>query len=81
MTDEMGHQLPTIQYHGLTREEIVQAVEHFYDRYYFRPRIIFRIVRRAAFNGHERRRLYKEAKEFLQLREIRKDFVSAQHSR
>src|SRR3989454_4217421 len=42
MTDEMGHQLPTIQYPGLTREEIVQAVEHFYDRYYFRPRIIFR---------------------------------------
>ena len=47
MTDEMGHQLPTIQYPGLTREEIVQAVEHFYDRYYFRPRIIFRIVRRV----------------------------------
>ncbi len=81
MTDEMGHQLPTIQYPGLTREEIVQAVEHFYDRYYFRPRIIFRIVRRAAFNGHERRRLYKEAKEFLQLRAKRKEFVSAQPSR
>lgn len=81
MTDEMGHQLPTIHYPGLTREEIVQAVEHFYDRYYFRPRIIFRIVRRAAFNGHERKRLYKEAKEFLQLRAKRKEFVQAQASR
>jgi hopanoid biosynthesis associated radical SAM protein HpnJ len=81
MTDDMGHQLPVIQYPGLSREEIVQAVEHFYDRYYFRPRIIFRIVRRAAFNGHERRRLYKEAKEFLQLRAKRKEFVAAQASR
>lgn len=81
MTDEMGHQLPVIQYPGLSREEIVQAVEHFYDRYYFRPRIIFRIVRRAAFNSHERKRLYKEAKEFLQLRAKRKEFVATQASR
>ncbi|HVG21781.1 MAG TPA: radical SAM protein, partial [Blastocatellia bacterium] len=81
MTDEMGHQLPVIQYPGLSREEIVQAVEHFYDRYYFRPRIIFRIVRRAVFNSHERKRLYKEAKEFLQLRAKRKEFVATQASR
>jgi radical SAM superfamily enzyme YgiQ (UPF0313 family) len=81
MTDEMGHQLPTIQYPGLSRKEIVAAVEHFYDRYYFRPRIIFRIVRRAFFNSHERRRLYKEAREFLQLRAKRKEFVTTQGSR
>jgi hopanoid biosynthesis associated radical SAM protein HpnJ len=81
MTDEMGHQLPVLKYPSLTREEIVQAVEDFYDRYYFRPRIIFRIVRKAAFNGHERKRLYKEAKEFLQLRAKRKEFVAAQASR
>src|SRR5215475_1061223 len=78
MTDEMGHQLPVIKYPGLTREEIVQAVEHFYDRYYFRPRIVFRIVRGALFSSRERRRLYKEAKEFLQLRSKRKQFVAAQ---
>jgi hopanoid biosynthesis associated radical SAM protein HpnJ len=81
MIDDVGHQLPVIQYPGLTREEIVQAVENFYDRYYFRPRIIFRIVRKAAFNGHERKRLYKEAKEFLQLRSKRKQFVATQASR
>lgn len=81
MTDDVGHQLPVIQYPGLSREEIVQAVEHFYDRYYFRPRIIFRIVRKAVFNGHERKRLYKEAKEFLALRSKRKEFVATQASR
>jgi hopanoid biosynthesis associated radical SAM protein HpnJ len=81
MTDDVGHQLPVIQYPGLSREEIVQAVEQFYDRYYFRPRIIFRIVRKAVFNGHERKRLYKEAKEFLALRSKRKAFVATQASR
>ena len=53
-------------------------MERFYDRYYFRPRIIFRIVRRALFNAPERRRLYKEAREFLQLRSKRKAFVATQ---
>jgi len=78
MTDDLGHQLPNFQYPGLTRKEIVQAVEDFYARYYFRPRIVFRIVRRAIFDGRERRRLYKEAKEFFQLRAKRKKFVNLQ---
>jgi len=75
MTDELGHQLPNIQYPGLTRKEIVEAVEDFYARYYFRPRIVFRIVRRALFDSVERRRLYREAKEFFKLRARRKGFV------
>ena len=78
MTDELGHQLPNLEYPGLSRREIVQAVEHFYDRYYFRPKVVFRIVRRAAFDQNERRRLYKEAKEFLQLRARRRRFARAQ---
>jgi hopanoid biosynthesis associated radical SAM protein HpnJ len=80
MTDELGHQLPNLQYPGLSREEIVEAVENFYARYYFRPRIIFRIVRRAVFDGCERKRLYKEAREFFQLRAKRKKFVHSQQT-
>lgn len=76
MTDELGHQLPNIQYPGLTRKEIVEAVENFYARYYFRPGIVFRIVRRALFDARDRRRLYREAKEFFQLRAKRKSFVN-----
>ncbi len=75
MTDDQGHQLPNYQYPGLSREEIVKAVEDFYARYYFRPRIIFRIVHRALFDGSERRRLYQEAKEFFRLRAKRKRFI------
>jgi hopanoid biosynthesis associated radical SAM protein HpnJ len=78
MTDELGHQLPNLEYPGLSRKEIVKAVEYFYDRYYFRPRIVFRIVRRALFTHTERKRLYKEAKEFLRLRARRKQFARAQ---
>ena len=75
MTDEQGHQLPNFQYPNLSREEILKSVEDFYARYYFRPKIIFRIVGRALFSGSDRRRLYKEGKEFLRLRSKRKDFI------
>jgi hopanoid biosynthesis associated radical SAM protein HpnJ len=80
MTDELGHQLPNIRYPGLSRKEIVEAVEKFYARYYFRPGIIFRIVRRSIFDARDRRRLYKEAREFFQLRAKRKIFVKTQAS-
>jgi hopanoid biosynthesis associated radical SAM protein HpnJ len=81
MYDEFGHQMPNIQYPDLSRHEIVDAVERFYGRYYFRPRIIFRILRKAVFDGNERRRIFKEAKEYLALRSKRKSFVkSAENS-
>ncbi len=77
MADELGHQLPNLQYPGLSREEIVEAVEYFYGRYYFRPRIVFRILRRALWDHDERTRLFREAKEYLQLRAKRKRFSRA----
>jgi hopanoid biosynthesis associated radical SAM protein HpnJ len=77
MTDEGGHQLPVFQYPGLNRKEIMQAVQQFYDRYYFRPHVIYRILRRAIFNSHDRHRIYVEAKEFLKVRAKRKQFVHA----
>jgi len=78
MTDETGHQLPNIIYPGLDRGELVDSVERFYGEYFFRPRVIWRIVRKAVFNGEERRRLTKEAREYLALRSKRKKFVSAE---
>jgi len=75
MTDQQGHQLPNFRYPNLSREEILKSVEDFYARYYFRPKIIFRIVGRALFSGNDRRRLYKEGREFLRLRSKRKDFI------
>ncbi len=80
MTDESGHQLPHLEYPGLTRAEMMQAVEHFYDKYYFRPRVVARIVKKAVFNSKERRRLYKEAREYMTLRSKRKQFIASQQA-
>ena len=41
----------------------------------FRPKVAFRLVRKAIFNNEERKRLYKEAREYLALRAKRKRFV------
>jgi hopanoid biosynthesis associated radical SAM protein HpnJ len=78
MTDEVGHQLPNVIYPGLDRGQLVDWVERFYGEYFFRPRVVWRIVRKAIFNGEERRRLTKEAREYLALRAKRKRFVAEQ---
>ena len=80
MIDEGGHQLPHMEYPGLSRAEMMQAVEYFYDKYYFRPRVVARIVKKAVFNSKERRRLYKEAREYLSLRSKRKEFIANQQA-
>jgi radical SAM superfamily enzyme YgiQ (UPF0313 family) len=71
MSDAMGHQLPHLEYPGLGREEMMAAVNRFYDSYYLRPRVAWRIVRKALWNAHERKRLYEEAVAYLRLRSER----------
>ena len=75
MVDAGGHQLAHIEYPGLPRDYVMEMVHRFYDEYYFRPKAIFRIVRKAAFDSVERRRLYKEAKAFLKLRAQRNRYA------
>jgi hopanoid biosynthesis associated radical SAM protein HpnJ len=76
MTDEVGHQLPKVIYPGLDEAELVEWVERFYGEYYFRPRVIWRVVSKAIFNKHYRQRLTKEAKEYMALRKKRRKFVA-----
>jgi len=79
MTDETGHQLPNVIYPGvLDGADLMEWVERFYSEYYFRPKAAWRIVRKAIFHGPERRRLYKEAREYLALRRQRKRFIASQ---
>ena len=54
---------------------IMEMVHRFYDEYYFRPKAAFRIVRKAAFDSGDRKRLYKEAKAFLKTRAMRNKWV------
>jgi radical SAM superfamily enzyme YgiQ (UPF0313 family) len=71
IADGGGHQLPHIEYPGLPLEEMMAAVNRFYDSYYFRPRVVWRIVRDSLWDAHERKRLYTEAVEYLRVRSER----------
>ena len=75
MVDDMGHQMVQIAYPDLPATEILEAVHHFYDEYYFRPKAAYRILRKAFFDNSERKRLYKEARTFLKLRAQRHKWV------
>jgi hopanoid biosynthesis associated radical SAM protein HpnJ len=78
IVDDRGHQLPKVIYPGLDEAELMDWVERFYGEYYFRPRVIWRVVRKAIFDGHERKRLTKEAREYMALRARRKKFIADQ---
>ena len=81
MSDDQGHQLPNVIYPGILDEaEMVEWVERFYGEYYFRPKAAWRIVRKAMFDSNDRKRLYKEAREYLTLRAKRKKFVADKKS-
>jgi radical SAM superfamily enzyme YgiQ (UPF0313 family) len=72
VTDINGHQLPHLEYPGLSREYMVDSVNRFYDSYYLRPRVAWRIVRESLWDAHERKRLFHEAVDFLKLRHDRR---------
>src|SRR5579883_1276409 len=75
MSDADGHQLPHIEYPGLGTAQMMDAVNRFYDEYYFRPRVVWRITRNALWNSDERKRLFHEGVEFLRLRAERLKFA------
>ena len=64
----------------MNRGELVDWVERFYGEYYFRPKAAWRVVKKAIVNN-DVPRLYKEAKEYLSLRQKRKRFVKDQREK
>ncbi len=76
MVDHGGHQVAHIEYPGLPADYVMEMVHRFYDEYFiYRPKMWVPIVAKAMFNGEERKRLFKEAKEFLKLRSARNKAV------
>ena len=65
LLDESGYQKCTIKYPGLSNDEIYGAVERFYRSFYFRPRYIFKAVRKMMGSREECKRLLKEGGQFL----------------
>ncbi len=77
VADGDGHQLPHIEMPGLSRQDMMAGLNRFYDEYYFRPRVIWRLTKEALWDADERKRLYREARSFLQLRSERLKYAKA----
>ncbi len=71
--DDTGHQSCVIDYPHLSNKEIFDAVETFYNKFYFRPKYILRSIGRMIINGEERRKLLKEGKQYLAYMRKRKE--------
>src|SRR4051812_18528542 len=74
MMDDGGHQMAHIEYPGLPVEYVMEMVHKFYDEYFFRPKQAGRVVWKAIRN-RDVKRLYSEAKSFLELRAKRNKAV------
>ncbi len=70
--DETGHQTCVINYPNLTNREIFDAVELFYNKFYFRPKYIVRSVMRMIVDGGERKKLLREGRQYLEYMKKRK---------
>jgi len=75
--DEAGYQKCTISYPGLSAEEMFDAVERFYRRYYFRPQYVFKAVKKMVRSRDERKRLMREASDFFSTMRKRRTEKSA----
>ena len=65
LLDESGYQKCTITYPGLTNDEIYGAVERFYRSFYFRPKYIFKSVKKMMTSMEETKRMLNEGRQFL----------------
>ncbi|MFO0754590.1 MAG: hopanoid biosynthesis associated radical SAM protein HpnJ [Thermodesulfovibrionales bacterium] len=70
-----GIQNAALSYRGLSREEIFEAVERFYRRFYLRPRPVLRILGEMLQDRHEFVRRIREGREFFSFMAKRKEVI------
>jgi hopanoid biosynthesis associated radical SAM protein HpnJ len=70
--DETGHQTCVINYPHLSNKEIFDAVETIYNKFYFRPKYIFRSIIKMISNGEERKKMLKEGRQYMAYMKKRK---------
>lgn len=75
--DNTGHQMCIVNYPHLSNQEIFKAVEEFYNKFYFRPKYIFRSICKMIVSSEERRKLLKEGKQYLDYMRKRKNAQEA----
>ncbi len=69
---ESGIQQAALEYENLSAQEIFDYVEIFYNRFYFRPRPILRIIKTMITDLDMCKRRLREAKEFFEFMRKRK---------
>ncbi|GJQ50015.1 MAG: hopanoid biosynthesis associated radical SAM protein HpnJ [Candidatus Kuenenia stuttgartiensis] len=75
MLSSSGHQLCNIEYPDLPAEEIILWTEKFYKKFYFRPRIILRIVKKMLQDPVERKRRLREGRQFFKTMRSRRKYT------
>jgi len=63
--DESGYQKCTVSYPEASAQQIFEAVERFYRKYYFRPKYFWKAAKKMVKSADERKRMLREAGEFL----------------
>ena len=71
-----GIQDSTLEYPGLTREEIYESVERFYSRYFFRPKPILRIIKTMLQDKDVFVRRVREGFEFFRTMSQRRQVIA-----
>jgi hopanoid biosynthesis associated radical SAM protein HpnJ len=69
---DSGIQMSTLNYPDLSIDEIEDAVERMYRRFYFHPKPILRMLREMVTDGHMLVRRLREGREFLEYLRVRK---------
>ena len=73
-----GFQQSTLEYPGLSKEEIFEAVDRFYRTYYLRPKPILRIIKTMLEDKDVCVRRLREGYEFFRtLNQRKKDMAAA----
>jgi radical SAM superfamily enzyme YgiQ (UPF0313 family) len=73
LVSDGGIQEAALAYPGLSHEEIFEAVERFYKRFYFRPRPIWRILKDMLKDKEVFKRRLREGWEFFSFMATRRE--------
>lgn len=77
LVEDDGLQQSTLEYPGCSKEEIFEAVERFYHRYYLRPRPVLRIIKTMLEDRNVCVRRLREGYEFFKSMAQRRDDLQA----
>src|SRR2546426_300072 len=80
LVEQDGFQQSALEYPGLSKEEIFEAVDRFYRSYYLRPKPILRIIKTMPADKDVFLRRFREGYEFFKSLRQRKDDLEASRS-